>query len=228
ADRVQEKGVLNAVAFSPDGALLALAGRDKTAWITPLAGGSPTVLPHPGPVLDVAFSPDGRLLATACADGLARLWRVSTGELVRTLRGHTDDVTSVAFSPDGRLLVTASRDHDARIWAVARGRMVRLLHGHAAFVSDARFSADGRWVVTAGPVKAGVWAPAPPTSGPFRLVSLPARWGPLDPAAWAPRGWLLATAGSDGTVRTYTCALCGDTPQLEALARQRLAALGLG
>jgi WD40 repeat protein len=152
---------------------------------------------------------------------------VSTGELVRTLSGHTDDVTSVAFSPDGRLLVTASRDHDARIWDVASGRMIRLLHGHAAFVSDAQFSADGRWVVTAGPAKAGVWATAATDLAFFRLVFLAGHVGPVDAAAFAPRGWLLATAGSDGSVRTYTCGLCGETPQLEALARQRLAALGL-
>jgi WD40 repeat protein len=179
-------------------------------------------------VLDVAFSPDGRLLATACGDGLARLWRVSTGELVRTLTGHTDDVTSVAFSPDGRLLVTASRDHDARIWDVASGRMARLLHGHAASVNDAQFSADGRWVVTAGPAKAGVWATTATDLALFRLVFLAGHVGPINAAAFAPRGWLLATAGSDGSVRTYTCGLCGDTPQLEALARQRLAALRLG
>jgi WD40 repeat protein len=226
-DQIQERGFLNAVDVSPDGTLLALAGRANTAWIAPVAGGASTALSHPAPVLDVAFSPDGRLLATACGDGLARLWQVSTGELVRTLSGHTDDVTSVAFSPDGKLLVTASRDHDARIWDVAGGRMVRLLHGHAGSVSDAQFSADGRWVVTAGPVKAGVWATAATDLALFRLVFLAGHVGPIDAAAFAPQGWLLATAGSDGSVRTYTCALCGDTPQLEALARQRLAALDL-
>lgn len=105
---------------------------------------------------NVAFNPSGDLLATACSDGLMRLWRVSTGKLVRTFTGHGDDVTSVAFSPDGRQLVTASRDHDARIWDIASGRTVRLLHGHAPFVSDTEFSSDGRWIVTAGPAKAGV------------------------------------------------------------------------
>jgi WD40 repeat protein len=106
--------------------------------------------------------------------------------------------------------------------------MVRSLHGHAASVGDAQFSADGRWVVTAGPAKAGVWA-TPPTDLPFsRLVFLAGHVGPIDAAAFAPRGWLLATAGSDGSVRTYTCRLCGETPQLEALARRRLAGLDLG
>jgi WD40 repeat protein len=226
-DQVKQSGVLNAVAFSPDGALLATAGKGKTAWITPLAGGAQIVLSHPDAVQDVAFSPDGDLVATACSDGLARLWRAKTGELVRTLSGHTDNVASVSFSSDGRLLVTASRDHDVRIWDVANGRLVRLLHGHAAFVSDAAFSADGRWVVSAGPGKAGLWAVTATDLALDRLVFLAGHVGPIDAAAFAPTGWLLATAGADGTIRTYNCSLCGKTPQLEALARQRLDALGL-
>jgi WD40 repeat protein len=103
--------------------------------------------------------------------------------------------------------------------------MVRLLHGHAAFVSDAAFSADGRWVVSAGPGKAGVWAVTATDLALDRLVFLAGHMGALDAAAFAPRGWLLATAGADGTIRTFICSLCGKTPQLEALARQRLAGL---
>jgi hypothetical protein len=61
---------------------------------------------------------------------------------------------------------------------------------------------------------------------PFdRLLFLAGNTGPIDAAAFAPSGWTLATAGSDGSVRTYTCALCGTTPALEALARRRLAGL---
>ena len=120
-----------------------------------------------------------------------------------------------------------SVDERARIWDVASGHMVRLLHGHAAFVSDAAFSADGRWVVSAGPTKAGVWAATSTDLALDRLVFLTGHVGAVDAAAFAPNGWLLATAGADGTIRTYNCSLCGKTPQLEALARQRLADLAL-
>jgi WD40 repeat protein len=103
--------------------------------------------------------------------------------------------------------------------------MVRLLHGHAALVSDAAFSADGRWVVSAGPTRAGVWAVTATDLALDRLVFLAGHTGALNAAGFAPKGWLLATAGADGTIRTYNCSLCGTTPQLEALARERLARL---
>jgi WD40 repeat protein len=185
------------------------------------------VLAHPAAVTDVTFAPDGATVATACADGRARLWDARSGKLLRIFSGHTDDVTSVAFDPDGRLLVTASRDHDVRIWSVSSGATVRLLHGHAAQVSDAAFSSDGRWVVSAGPTKAGVWAVSATDLPANRLFFLVGHEGALTSAAFAPDGWRVATAGTDGTVRTYDCTLCGTTRQLLALARARLTQLGL-
>jgi WD40 repeat protein len=222
---VKEPGVVEAVAFSPDGKLLATAGSDGTARLTPLDGGPPVVLRHPAAVEDIAFSPDGEFVATAGADDLTRLWRVRDGAPVRAFRGHTDDVTGVSFSPDGRRLVTSSRDHDVRIWDVATGRMVRLLHGHSAFVSDAGFSPDGRWVVSAGPGKAGIWAVSANDLPLDRLYFLSGHHRHLAAAVFAPSGWTVATAGADGTIRTYACALCGGSAQLRALAEQRLAAL---
>ena len=100
-----------------------------------------------------------------------------------------------------------------RVWDVTTGRTARLLHGHAAFVSDAAFSADGRWVVSAGPGRQG------PALLPGRHL------GPINAAAFAPSGWRLATAGFDGSIRTYTCTLCGKTPELVALTQHRLAGL---
>jgi predicted NACHT family NTPase len=65
-----------AVAFSPDGRLLATASVDQTARVwDPATGDCLRILAgHAGEVTGVAFSPDGRLLATASNDKTARLW----------------------------------------------------------------------------------------------------------------------------------------------------------
>jgi WD40 repeat protein len=65
-----------AVAFSPDGTLLATASGDNTARLwDPVTGECVrTLTGHPEPVFAVAFSPDGTLLATASGDKTTRLW----------------------------------------------------------------------------------------------------------------------------------------------------------
>jgi WD40 repeat protein len=109
---------VRAVAFSPDGKLLASAG-DAGVRVWNLATGQPVGAPltgHTGWVGAVAFSPDGKLLASA-GRGSVRLWNPATGQPVGApMTGPTGVVRAVAFSPDGKLLASASlRDGTARL-----------------------------------------------------------------------------------------------------------------
>ena len=103
---------VNAVAFSPNGTLLATASDDRTVGLWEPASGqrTATLKGHTGSVNGVWFSPDGTLLATASDDETAALWDPDTGQRTATLTGHTSSVYGVAFSPYGTLLATASGD----------------------------------------------------------------------------------------------------------------------
>jgi WD40 repeat protein len=216
---LRHPGPVDAAAFSPDGRRLATAGANGVAlWRVRQGTLESLVKPGPG-VVDLSFSPDGRRLVTAGSDGDAQIWNVSTGQIERVLSGHRDRLTSARFSLDGKLVVTASADHDARVWDAQTGKQRYLLRGHGAIVSDAGFSADGRWIVTAGPGTAGLWEVR---TG--RLLALLRGHGKrLVAAAFPQPGYTLFTASEDGTVRKYTCEVCGQLPALLALADRRLA-----
>lgn len=115
-----------ALAWTPDGAHILLAGNDGKLELVPVAGGEPVlVLRQPAPIDDdlgllrasaAAFSPDGRLLATAGFDGRITIWELAGGAIVRTLVGHEDTVDALVFAPDSKTLYSASRDSTALAW----------------------------------------------------------------------------------------------------------------
>jgi WD40 repeat protein len=146
---------------------------------------------------------------------------------VHTLAGHTGAVRDAEFSTDGTLVVTASDDHDARIWSVTTGKLLRLLRGHFNAVQSASFSPDGHWVVTGGPFTAGLWRTS--TGRLFSITGLnndPFLRGhtmPLTSATFSPDGRRILTSSLDGTVRVFTCDVCGGLRDLLALADARLA-----
>jgi WD40 repeat protein len=113
-----------AVAFSPDGHLLAIGNGDGSVMLVDVADPrQPREMPpfpaHQTGVAGVAFSPDSATLATASVDTTARLWNVSDParpKLTATLDGDADNVYSVAFQPNGHTLATSSYGGTVRLW----------------------------------------------------------------------------------------------------------------
>jgi WD40 repeat protein len=124
------KGLVSAVAFSPDGSSLATVGcatpvrngacesGEVRLWALDRLDAAPIVLRgHEDWVGSVVFSKDGRTLATGSWDGTMRLWDLERlGAAPIVLRAHEDRVNALALDPDGRSLVTGSRDATARVW----------------------------------------------------------------------------------------------------------------
>jgi WD40 repeat protein len=146
---------IEALAFQPQGELLAVGGID---WLA--TGGSDGAvhvwdvvrparkLALAGGVRSLAFHPAGRLLAAATLVRTVRVWDLRTGRLVRELGRHEDAVNCVAYSPDGRYLASASDDHTVRLWDADSGapRGVTELDTQ---VKALCFAPDGRSLFTA-------------------------------------------------------------------------------
>jgi WD40 repeat protein len=142
----------SAVAFAPDGKILAEAGRKLRLRDT--SGKEVRVLKEHDSlgIAWLCFAPDGRTLASGGRDKKIRLWDVGSGREIRALlgRGHVDTEADLAFSPDGRLLASPSPDRTVRIWEVAAGKERPPIDGDQAWMCKAAFSPEGRLLAVGG------------------------------------------------------------------------------
>ncbi len=207
---VNRSGDISRLAFSPDGAHLASAGRDWPILIWTVSGQRIELAlnGHTAAVNSLGYAADGKTLISAGDDGSVRLWNAGNGQAIASLTGHTGPVLSAAFSPDGKLAASGGADRAIRVWSIERRQTLATLTGHTGAVVSLTFSPDGRFLISAeGSSVAPLETKASLAHRPLRLWRVPEgkeilAFGPAEldvcDVAFSPDSKTLAVSGPSG------------------------------
>lgn len=191
---------VNCAAFSPTGALLAIAGDVTDVAILNVASGkSKLIKVADREVFGVAFSPDGKRLAAGGYEGV-HFWEIEAAKFVRAVDTKSDPIFGIAFSPDSALLATAGRDNTVRLWDPTTGHQAAKFVGHSSSVFCVAFSPDGKRLASGGGDQTiRLWDVASRRN----LATLMAHDAAVFSLAFHPEGKILVSSSADKTVKLW-------------------------
>jgi WD40 repeat protein len=196
------RGVVEAVALSPDGNQLAL-GSSVGVWIYDAHSLEPIQLlaGHTNRVSAVAWSPDGSQVASASWDATIRVWDVVSGEQQRIIQAD-DQFISLAWSPDGSLLAAATWGSPILLYDPTSTQKVGELVGHEGTVTRLAWSPDGALLASADNAEnttARLWDVA----AGVEMAVLAGHTGEIANLTWSADSSRLITSSFDSTARVW-------------------------
>ncbi len=186
--------LLSALCLSPVAS--AQSPRPDILWF---AGGHPQVI-------SVAYSPDGKVLASSGHfDDSVKLWRVSDGRMIRTLRTNNSNLfifgpmVPLVFFPDGQTIIALGESAGPAFWNAADGQLVRKLSGTG---TDLALNGDASLLAVA--TTSSIRLVRPNDGSLVRAIAWPGNF--LQSVAFSRDGSVIAGGDRDGVLRTFRVA----------------------
>ncbi len=145
----QHSGAVGAVAFSPNGKILATGSRDQTLklWNMETQDLIGTLAGDGSPIWSVDFSPNSSELAAGSYYWRILEWNLETGESYIPLQ-QDGAVWSVKISPDERLIASGSSDQTVKVWDRITGEILYDFSDHEDIVYSVDWSPNSRMLVS--------------------------------------------------------------------------------
>lgn len=150
---------VHALAFSPDGTILAVPGKHEILLHQANGSGIVARLPGDSPRLEsLMFSKDGALLVASGGAiseyGEVQIWDVAKRELIRSIKASNDAFYGVSISPDKQLVAVGCADKLVRVFRISNGDEVMRCDNHLDWVFGSAFTNDGQRLATVSRDKA--------------------------------------------------------------------------
>jgi WD40 repeat protein len=162
---------------------------------------------QPNPVIvpdayTFVLSGDGKVLVTINGtESAVRVRNPQTGELIRTLEGHTAKVTSLAVNADGQTVVSLG-DSTVRVWDADTGKERLTLDQPPQETANLAVSPDGKWVALIGRKNPTVELVDTTGGRPREKLLIPPEFSPAY-VAFSPDGKALALGDRLGGVQLW-------------------------
>jgi WD40 repeat protein len=145
--------VISALAWSPDGQLIAVSGfREILLHKADGSGLAGRLVGRSQYITSLAFSNDGKLLAATGGNpalfGEVQFWNVAERKLERSATLTSDTLFGGRFSDDATLFAFGGADNSARVLRVADAEPILKFDAHADWVMAATFSVDAKHMIT--------------------------------------------------------------------------------
>ena len=200
---------VSALAFAPDGKLLASGGGDpsRTGEIIVWDLAKKSMLKHfpdihSDMVNSVEFSRDGKLLVSGGADKFARVTDRETGKQLHAFEGHTNLVLGASLQANGRTLASVGADGEVKVWNLVSGDRAGKQSGYKKEITSIRFiGLTDQAFVTTGEKKARILRV--PMGNPANVRDLAGAVDVLHAGGVSAGGGLVVAGGESGVLRVW-------------------------